>query len=800
MLAFLGQIDASAPVVTCRHCGDPCGDHPRMVGGDAFCCLGCESVYRLLTREGLGQYYDACEIVPGVSQRQAEAREPDYFAPLDDPAIAAAFIEFDDGQIARARFVIPALHCASCVWLLERLWRIEPGVIASDVDLIRRTVRVTFRPQQTTLRAIAERMAALGYEASLAVEKPAGGTSRARRRLYRQLGVAGFAFGNIMIFSIPRYVNGAPLEGGFQRLFDILNIAFALPVLLFSANDWFRAAWRSLRARHVTLDLPIALGLSVIFVRSIVDIVSGTGEGFLDSFSGLVFFLLLGRLVQQQTFDRIAFDRSYRSFFPLAVRVERDDRSEVVPLERIEPGDRIVVRPQEVVPADSILLDEHGAIDYAFVTGEATPVSVAAGETVRAGGRVFGRTLLLRVLRPVSHSQLASLWSNPILHTPKKHWITNVADRFGLWFTVSALMLAAAGAVWWWPDVGMSIRVASAVLIIACPCALTLAAPVTLGTALGQLGLRGLYLRTADVVFDLSGIDTVAFDKTGTLTSTAAPVLVEQGGLSAAQWRLVRAVAAESVHPVSRALAQSGEREEAVAVRNLNERPGRGVSAIVDGHRVRIGTAAFVGAPEAYDDGRTHVAVDDSFGWVKTAAPARNGIREAVEELARTHDVRLVSGDHEAESARWRALFGDAMAFRQSPVDKVSFVRALQADGRRVLMVGDGLNDAGALAAADVGVAASDATACVVPACDAVLAGDHLRDLPAYLRYAKRARHLIALIFVLSLVYNAGALALALSGALTPLAAAILMPISSVGTIALAAGGMRWSAARMLPA
>ncbi|HEY0872068.1 MAG TPA: heavy metal translocating P-type ATPase metal-binding domain-containing protein [Vicinamibacterales bacterium] len=797
MLAFPGQLDAPASSVACRHCGDPCGDQPRLVGSDAFCCLGCESVYRLLTRAGLGQYYEACEIIPGVSQRQAEAREADHFAPLDDPAIAAAFVEFDDGRIARARFAIPALHCASCVWLLERLWRIEPGVIASDVDLVRRTVRVTFRPQQITLRAIAERMAALGYEASLAVEKPAGGVSRARRRLYRQLGVAGFAFGNIMIFSIPRYVNGAPLEGGFQRLFDMLNIAFALPVLLFSASDWFRAAWRSLRARHVTLDLPITLGLGVIFARSIVDIASGAGEGFLDSFAGLVFFLLLGRLVQQQTFDRIAFDRTYRSFFPLAVRVERDGASNVVPLEQIAPGDRIVVRPQEVVPADSVLIDEHGAVDYAFVTGESTPVNVAAADTIRAGGRVVGKTLQLRVSRPVSHSQLASLWSHPLLHAPKKAWITSVADRFGLWFTASALVLSAAGAAWWWPDVEMSIRVASAVLLIACPCALTLAAPVTLGTALGQLGLHGLYLRNADVVFDLSGIDTIAFDKTGTLTSSASPVLVEHGGLSAAQWRLVRTVAAESVHPVSRALVWSGDTDG--TLEDLDERPGLGVSAVVDGRRVRIGTAAFVGAPEAYDDGRTHVSVDDTFGWVKTVVPVRDGIGEAVQRLAHTHDVQLVSGDHEGESARWRSLFGDAMTFRQSPVDKVSFVRGLQAEGRRVLMVGDGLNDAGALAAADVGIAASDATACVVPACDAIVSGDHLRDLPAYLRYARRARQVIVLSFVLSLVYNAGAIGLALGGTLTPLAAAILMPISSLGTIALAAGGMRWSAGRMLP-
>ncbi len=797
MLAPLAHADAPAFGLVCRHCGDACDDG-RVVGDQGvFCCVGCQSVYTLLTHEGLDRFY-AYDIAPGVSQRGAEDFAPDRFAALDDRSVANAFVEFDDGQVARARLAVPSLHCASCVWLLERLWRIEPGVLASEVDLLRQTVRVTYRPKETTLRAIAERMAALGYEPVTAVEQPPTGASSSRRRLYRQIGVAGFAFGNIMIFSIPRYANGAMLEGGFQRLFDALNLAFALPVLLFSAADWFGSAWQSLRTRHVTLELPVAIGLGVIFARSVIDIISGTGEGFMDSFSGLVLFLLVGRLFQQKTFEQMAFDRTYRSFFPLSVRLERDGGCDVVPLERVQPGDRIVVRPLELVPADAVVLHGTGAVDYAFVTGEQTPVGVEAGETVHAGGRVVGTTLRLRVSRAESHSQLASLWANPLLRAPKKAWITDVADRFGLWFTMAAVGLALAGAVWWWPDAGMSARVATAVLIIACPCALTMAAPVTLGTAMGQLGQRGLHLRHTGVVFDLSRIDTIAFDKTGTLTTSAAPVVVEHSGLSDSDWLLVRAAAAESVHPVSRALAHAGAARG--TVRDLVETPGLGLSATVNGHRVRIGSAGFVGAPPGGQADRTSVAVDEAHGWVRTPVPTRDGIDETVRTLARTFSVRLVSGDHDGEAARWQPLFGDGMAFRQSPDAKLSLVRDLQADGRRVLMLGDGLNDAGALAAADVGIAVSDATACVVPACDAVVAGGHVRDLPAYLRYARRARHVIVVCFALSVAYNAVGLTLALAGALTPLASAILMPVSSLTVIGISAGAMRWFARRMLPA
>jgi Cu+-exporting ATPase len=789
---------------SCRHCGDPVFVDPVESESGLFCCAGCQAVFELLRHEGLDHYY-RCAETPGRSQRDAASRAPDRFSSLDDPDVAAAFLEFDDGRIARARLPVPALHCASCVWLLERLWKLHPGVVAAEVDLLHQSLRVTFRPGETTLRAVAERLAMLGYEPTITIEHAVAAVPAARRRLYRQLGVAGFAFGNIMIFSIPRYAHGGPLEPGFQRLFDVLNLAFALPVLLFSAAHWFAGAWRAVRARHVTLDFPVALGLAVLFGRSVFDIATGGGEGYLDSFAGLVFFLLLGRLFQQKTFEQMAFDRTYRSFFPLSVRVERGGACDVVPIAQLVPGDHIVVRPQELVPADAVLLDGAGTVDYAFATGEQTPVEVRAGDTVRAGGRVTARTLRLRVARAVSHSRLAGLWANPVLGVGKPSAYAAVTDRFGFWFTAFAVALAAAGAWWWWPDAGMSARVATAVLIIACPCALTLAAPVTLGTALGRLGQHGVYARTSDVVFALGQVDTIAFDKTGTLTSATTPVVVEHGGLSEADWRLARALASESVHPVSRALCDAGPGHGTVTA--LAEQPGHGVSGLVDGHHVRIGSGDFVrvaaglqpgdaGASEP-DGAVTHVAVGDRVGWVRVRVAERAGIEDAVRTLGRTHRLCLISGDNDREAGRWAPVFGAAMAFRQSPEAKLEVVRALARQGRRVLMLGDGLNDAGALAAAHVGVAVSDATACVVPACDAVIAGSRVRDLGAVLWYARLAHHVILLAFAFSVVYNVVALSLAVGGALTPLLSAILMPVSSLTVVGLGAGAMRLAARRL---
>jgi Cu+-exporting ATPase len=792
----LSSIDS--PASNCRHCGEDCRAHAVRTDAGSFCCAGCEAVFALLQREGLDAFY-ACSTPPGVSQRQPAAS----FACLDDPAIARRFVDAGDGRIARAVFSVPGMHCASCLWLIERLWKIDAGIVRADADVLRRVVRVTFKPAQTSTRRVAEALASIGYPPALDAEPHTGDVPPARRRLYSQLGVAGFAFGNAMLFSIPRYVNGAPLGDGLQRLFGTLNLALAVPVLVFSASDYFQSAWRAIRYRAINLDVPIALGLAALFTRSVVEIASGRGEGFTDSFTGLVFFLLIGKLFQQKTFDRLAFDRSYRSFLPLSVRVESHDTGQgvLVPIAHLRPGDRLIVRPSEIVPADASLNDEAGAIDLSFVTGEARPVPLRRGDVVPAGARAIDGTLRLTVQRDVDHSRLAGLWNNPVFAKPKTYALADVATRFGAAFTVVAIALAAAGAIAWWPDVGQSIRVATAVLIIACPCALTLAAPITLGTAMAMLARRGIYLKQPAVVLDLARVDAIVFDKTGTLTSGIA---IAGDTLDDEIWRLVRRLAAESAHPISRALAGDARVDRSLHVEALLDVPGRGLVGRVGGHDLAIGSPAFVselavGVPAEAASGPA-VAVDGRFaGVASVVAPIRPGVRGAVRRLRRTYDVCLISGDHGGEAPRWRPIFGADMWFGQAPEAKLAAVRDRQRAGGRVLMIGDGINDAGALAAADVGVAVSDDTACIVPACDAIVAGRRLRDLPRVLRYARRARQTIVACFVVSLVYNAIGLLLALAGLLTPLVTAVLMPVSSLTIVGLSVGAMRLSARVELP-
>lgn len=801
MVTAVYPVAVAAPA-PCRHCGLACQGAGIATEHGTFCCDGCEAVFSLLHSRGLTQYYQ-CETAPGAPQQNRARLPADRFAVLDDPEIAGRVIEFDDGRTAVATFLVPSMHCASCVWLLEQLWRFDPGAQRSEVDLQRRTIRIEYQPSATCARRLAERLASLGYEPILPGEDGPAVPTRPHRRLLLQLGIAGFAFGNSMLFSVPYYAKGAPVEDGLQRLFDGLNLLLAVPVLVFSAADYFRRAWQALRRATMAIDVPIALGLTVLFGRSLADLATGRGPGFLDSFTGLAFFLLVGRLFQQRVFDRLAFDRTFLSFLPLSVQVDDGGRVGPVRIDRLEPGDCVLLRPEEIVPADARLLDDAAAVDYRCITGEDTAVVVRRGDLVRAGGRAL-ESMRLQVMRHASQSQLARLWAHPLFGEPKRHWLADVAPRFGGWFSAAALGLAAAGAFAWRSDALAAANVATAVLIVACPCALTLAAPITLGTAMTRLGRRGLYLKRQEVVLDLSRIDTLVFDKTGTLTGAGHRRVVDAHGLDARGWALVRQLARESSHPVSRALAGGAGRAEPGRRRAIGVRAvaGQGLTGTVEGVRVAIGSATFVaretGRPSGPTD-RTYVLAGEQVGWIRLAAAPRPGIEAAASALAGRLRLHLLSGDTGEGDSGWSRVFGTRTRFRQSPEDKLAFVAGARRAGHRVMMVGDGLNDAGALAAADVGLAVSDDTACLVPACDGIVSGDRLVELPSVLRFARRARHVLVLCFIVSVAYNVAGLTLALAGQLTPLASAVLMPVSSLTIVALSAGGVRWSARRLLP-
>lgn len=789
----------------CFHCGETCDRDTVQTGDKAFCCAGCQTVYEILQQSNLCTYYDFDERAK-LSFKQAKASR---FAYLDDDTVRRALLQFSDGTLAKITFRLPQIHCASCIWLLESLYKIHPAILRSEVNFLKKEIALTFREQEVKLSEVVGLLTKLGYEPeirldSLTVAQSAADTSN--RSLYLKIGLAGFAFGNVMLFAFPDYLDTtAVLSAQFKSLFAGLSILFATPVLLYSASGYFTSSWYALRQRKISLDVPVALGISALYFRSLYDILSGTGTGYLDSFTGLVFFLLIGKLFQKKTFDSLSFDRHYAAYFPLSVARLKDGQEEYVPVSKLQPGDEIFVRNRELVPADSLLESTQASLDYSFVTGESDPVEVKGGDIVYAGGRVVGAGAKLAVTKAVSHSYLTQLWNHETFRKEKRTSLLEISDAFGKYFTIIVSIIAVLAALYWWPDAEKSLHVFTAVLIIACPCALTLAAPFTLGAAVAIFGKAKFYLKNVGVVSDLARLSAIVFDKTGTLTHAGqAEVCFDGAPLTEAEQALLAECLQHSTHPLSRQIGESllslSKPLRFSGENTFQEFPGRGIAANIDGHAILLGSALWVAEqtsstlPEQNSAAAVHVALNNQYrGCFHVHNAYRDGLPSLLAALQSERELYLLSGDNDRERAQLLPLFqpGDHLAFSQTPADKLRFVKKLQDEGKTVGMIGDGLNDAGALQQSNVGIALTEDTSTFTPACDAILAAEHLHRLPVYLNFARYALRVLVAVFFLSLVYNAIGLSLAVTGKLSPLATAIFMPLSSWSVVAVAWGAMK---------
>ncbi|RMG84715.1 MAG: ATPase P, partial [Bacteroidetes bacterium] len=384
--------------IHCAHCGEVCAEETVRAGEAVFCCEGCKMVYEILHTNDLSQYYDI-EKAPGISLK---AQKRERYAWLDDPEIAAKLIDFQNEEVTRVTFLLPQIHCASCIWLLENLYKLNPGVLQSRVNFLKKEAYLTFDHQKISLRQLVELLALIGYAPAINLsdldEKPP--RDQIDRSFYYQLGVAGFAFGNIMLLSFPEYLGLT--EVAFRQWFGYMNIALALPVVFFSGRHYLRSAWQGLRRGELNIDVPVALGMLTLFGRSVFEILTHTGAGYLDSLAGLVFFLLAGRWFQQKTYYRLSFERDYKSYFPIAATLKTPEGEVSVALNKLKPGDTVVVRHQELIPADGLLVKGKARIDYSFVTGESEPVRVAPGGKIFAGGRQTADHIELTLTKKVS--------------------------------------------------------------------------------------------------------------------------------------------------------------------------------------------------------------------------------------------------------------------------------------------------------------------------------------------------------------------------------------------------------------
>ena len=782
--------ESKAKSGVCYHCGENCPTLDIQLDDKQFCCEGCRTVYQILNDNGMCRYYDLDEQA-GISLR---GRRKEEYAYLDDTDVQSRLISFTDGERTRITFYLPQIHCASCIWLLENLYKLHPGIQESRVNFMKKELFLTFLESETSLRQMVETLASIGYAPAINL----GNLDEDKRPLvaptfFYQLGVAGFAFGNIMLLSFPEYLGlDSGTDGDFARLFGYLNILLALPVVFYSGRDYLRSAWLGIKHRELNIDVPITLGILTLFGRSVFEIFTHTGAGYLDSLAGLVFFLLIGKWFQQRTYHHISFDRDYRSYFPIAAHRLVGEEEQSTPLDKLQAGDRIRVKHQELIPADGLISQGEARLDYSFVTGESEPVHLKDGEQVFAGGRQVGQAIDLVLTKPVSQSYLTQLWNDEAFHKDGDTQASQLANRVGRYFTVAILTVAFSTLFYWMTrDISVAINAFTAVLIIACPCAVALAIPFIFGNALRIFGVHHFYLKNTQVIESIHQIDAVVFDKTGTLTDRQHSALDLLGDpLSQKEKAALQTLTHPSNHPISVAINRYvASKNDLLPIQKWSEKTGAGIRAMIDGREWRLGAPDYMTAslPEAWRTERaTFLQIDKSIraGFVIRYRP-RKGLDRLFSFFRSLGQVYLLSGDNEREAQVFRRFFRESgdLRFRQSPAQKLAFIRELQDQGQEVMMVGDGLNDAGALRQSDLGMVVTDNTNNFTPASDAILRGDQFSRLPAFIGFARRSIRLVYGAYAFALVYNIIGLSYAVQGALSPIVAAILMPLSSISIV-----------------
>lgn len=767
----------------CYHCGE------RVIGKGIhydeheFCCQGCKSVYQLLDENDLGNFY---KLESGAGAKPSSGNQHKY-AFLDVESIRDKFIDYRDDHTARVTLFLPQIHCSSCIYLLEHISKIEPNILNCQVNFAKRAAVIVFDHNKMSLAELSTLLDKIGYAPNF------GNRNQTEKELDKtflyKLGVAGFAFGSIMLWSFPEYLGIENDNPEFRNFTSYLSFAVSIPVLLYSASDYFVSAVKALRFKSLNLDVPITIGIIALYAQSSYSIFFGDGPGYMDSFAGFIFFLLIGKWFQNKTYKTLSFERDYTSYFPVAVTRLVDSKEEILEIEDLKVGDSILIRNEEVIPCDSILLSETAKIDYSFVTGESNPINKLKGDFIYAGGKLLGQRIELKIEKESNRSHLTQLWND--VKTEKKRESGFVyQDKLSLYFLIAILIIAGISSIGWaFTDPSRITQIVVAILIVACPCALALSAPFTYGNIMRLLGRKGMYLKNTSVIERINSVTDIVFDKTGTLT-TGTTHHVEYIGdeLTALETEAIYSLANSSTHPLSRAIVNYlKERNIASAetIADFIEEMGKGISGNIHQLDVRIGNSKFTDQ-QIVDPNETSsfVTINSKHGRFVFSSELRVGIDQLIARL-KNYRLHLLSGDKDKDRSLMEAIFpkGSSLLFEQTPKAKLEYIEELKSAGNHVLMVGDGLNDAGALGLADVGIAVSEDVFRFTPSSDAIIEASKLNGLDKLLAISNFSKTVLKVCLIFSISYNIVGLSFAISGNLTPLIAAILMPISSVTVV-----------------
>ncbi len=804
--------EAAPSSLSCVHCGLPVppARRPAEAAAEAFCCEGCEAVHGALLAHGLSRYYSLRES-SGTAARPARVTGRS-FEEFDDPSFAARSVRALPDGAARTEFFLEGVHCAACVWLVERLPDLDPGVLEARLDLPRSRVRVTWDPERSPLSAVARSLDRLGYTPHpLRGEAAESVRRKAERSMLMRLGISGASAGNTMAIAFALY--GGLLHGmepEYEALFRWTSLVISIPALVWGGGVFFRGALGALRAKALHMDVPIAIGIVAGFAHGVGNTLRGGGPVYFESVTMLIFLLLAGRWLQMRK-QRTSADSAelLAALCPASARLLDGGTARTVPVESLVPGMTVEVLPGDLFPADGRVSSGSSAVNVALLTGESRPVEVEPGSLVHAGTLNLSSRLEVEVVAAGEETRVGRLMRLVDEFASRRAPIVLLADRIsGILVAVVLVLSAATFALWASRGVSTALDHAIALLIVTCPCALGLSTPLATTLSIGQAARAGILVKGGDVLEALTRPGRIWLDKTGTLTEGRL-MLVEREGPAEA-WRLVAAAERHSSHPAARAIVEAcGEVDGDVEVRETH---GGGLEGTVDGRAIVVGSPAFVAARcGPFDGSRSSllsewtaraltpvvVAVD---GRVVAAAglgdPIRPDAPQAVERLRRSGwQVGILSGDHrDVVAAVGRALGIEPADARGEigPEEKSRIVRDAAAR-RTVVMVGDGVNDAVALAAADVGIAVHGGAEAALAAADVFVTRSGVAPVLEVFEGARRTMRTIRWNLAFSLLYNVVGAGLAMAGLINPIVAAVLMPLSSLTVVGTTA------ASRMFP-
>ncbi|HEY9197848.1 MAG TPA: heavy metal translocating P-type ATPase [Gammaproteobacteria bacterium] len=796
---------SSAAAADCYHCGLPVppGSHYQVeIDGAArsMCCPGCEAVAASIVRAGLTDFYryrtgpsrTAQELVP-EALRQLEL--------YDRPEIQQAFVQVDPQNLREASLILEGIVCAACVWLNERHVSRLPGVIEFTVNYATHRARVKWDDSQVHLSDILRAISAIGYLAHpFDPGRQEAVFKRERSQALRRVAVAGLGMMQVMMLAVALYAGDyTGIDARLEQFLRWVSFVIALPVIVYSARPFFQAAWRDLRHRQLGMDVPVSLGIGGAFLASVWHTVIGHGEIYFDSVIMFSFFLLSGRYLEMIARHRAgqAAEELVRLLPATATRIGTGG-DEVIAVAELVPGDRVRIHPGETIPADGVVLEGVSSVDEALLTGESLPQPRRVGGTLIGGTLNIESPLVMRVDKVGADTVLSAIVRLLDRAQTEKPRVAQVADRVAAWFVAGLLVLAAAVAWYWWQvDPDRAFAITLAVLVVTCPCALSLATPVALTAATGALTRLGVLTTRGHALETLARVTHVVFDKTGTLTEGRLELtrIVRLGAQTRDRCQAIAAALEQgSEHPLGRALAAAIEGTR-LPVSEQRAVPGEGIEGDVQGVTYRIGTLDFVRAlsgraavelPESLTEATgTVIYLGDNRGVLAGFGfedRIREGADAAVAELRRMGiEVQLLSGDGQRAVQRVAEKLGIAEAEAQlKPADKLVRVQALQAQGAVVAMIGDGVNDAPVLAAAQVSMAMGSGTQLAAAAADMVLLSERLGHLPQAVRMARRTLAIIRQNLAWALLYNVLAVPLAAAGWIAPWMAAIGMSASSL--------------------